>query len=78
MMFNVYYMLPKQHPVLVAEFEGKQYAQILADTGNKLYTDGREYWVEEVIEEEEPEYQHGYEKKTDVDKWVFVPYETRY
>lgn len=46
-MYKVYYMLPKQHPVFIAEFEDEQYAQVLVDTGNKLYDDGREFWLEE-------------------------------
>lgn len=76
-MYRVFYMLPKQHPVFVAEFEDEQYAQVLVDTGNKLYDDGREFWLE--YEEEKPdEHEDGYMKRIAVDDWQFIPYDTRY
>jgi uncharacterized protein YqgQ len=77
-MFNVYYQFVKQAPVLIGFFDVKDYAQVLVDFGNELYTDGREFYIEEIEEEVESEYQYGYEKQTDVDKWRFIPYETRY
>jgi hypothetical protein len=76
-MFNVYYQFVKQAPVLVGYFDVKDYAQVLVDFGNELYTDGREFYIEE-IEEEEEDNSTGYWKRTDVDDYKFVPYETRY
>lgn len=78
-MYQVYYQFGfgNQPRTFVAEFETEKYAQVLVDCGNKLYDDGREFYIEEV-EEVEEDTSTGYMKRVDVDDWKFVPYETRY
>ena len=83
-MYKVYYMLPKQHPVFVAEFEDEKYAQVLVDTGNKLYDDGREFWFEEddpltaeEIEELKSEYEYGCRKDDELERILFEREEAR-
>jgi hypothetical protein len=77
MMYKVYYMLPKQHPIFVAEFDDEEYAQVVVDAGNSLYSDGREFWAE-LEEEQDESTEQGTWKRVDVDDWKFIPFDTRY
>jgi hypothetical protein len=58
-MYQVYFIVKneKPDPIMVAEFETEEFAQVVADAGNKMYAGEREYYVEPVIglEAVEPE-----------------------
>jgi len=58
-MYQVYFIVKneKPDPIMVAEFESKELARIVAYQGNEIYAGEREYYVEPVIvlEAVEPE-----------------------
>ena len=54
-MISVYYAIPNENPVFIADFDAEEFAQVLVDAGNKLYAGEREFYLEDSAADEAEE-----------------------